>query len=128
MIFTTPPVNGGLHQVQIKTPEDVISSATALIVASRPEIESVTQGNDYVTYYELKIEGVNFQNSSTLIVDGKKIQVGQQNPGERDRLIFNSCTRLTYQRYPYDPTMKIFQMVIVNQNGEESSTYTVSAP
>lgn len=126
--FQSPPVPGGLHQVQVKNPEDALSSAMAFIVASRPEIRSVNQGNDYVNYYELNIEGINFQQGSTLIVDGKKIQSGQPIPGERDRLVFASCSRMTYQRYPFDPSMKSFQMIVVNPNGEESSSFSVSAP
>lgn len=126
--FLAPPVPGGLHNVQIKNPEDALSPAIALLIASQPEIRSVNQGNDYVNYYELNIEGINFQHGSTLIVDGKKIQSGQPIPGERDRLVFTSCNRMIYQRYPYDPSMKSFQMIVVNPNGEESSHFTVSAP
>lgn len=128
MTFQAPQVPGGLHQVQVKNPEDAVSPAIALFIASQPEIQSVTQGNDYVNYYELNIEGINFQHGSSLIVEGKKIQSSQSNSTDRDRLIFNSCTSLTYQRYPYDPSMKSFQLVIVNPNGEESSMFAVSAP
>jgi len=128
MTFLAPQVPGGLHQIQVRNPEEEVSPAIALLIVSRPEIQSVTQGNDYVNYYELNIEGINFQHGSALIVEGRKIQSGQPTPGDRDRLVFNSCTNLTYQRYPYDPSMKSFQLVIVNPNGEESSLFTVSAP
>lgn len=128
MTFIAPPVPGGLHQVQIKNPEDAISGALGLLVATRPEITSVTQGEDYVNYYELIIEGINFQHGSNLIVDGRKIQSGYTIPGERDRLQFVSCTRLIYQRYPYDPSMKSFSLIVTNPSGEESASMTVSAP
>jgi len=128
MTFQTPNVPGGLHQVQVKNPEEAVSSAIALLIASQPEIRSVSQGNDYVNYYELNIEGINFQHGSTLIVDGTRIQSGVPNTGNRDRLVFKNCNSLTYQRYPYDRSVKSFQMVIVNPNGEESSMFTVSAP
>jgi hypothetical protein len=128
MTFQTPQVPGGLHQIQVKNPEEGVSSAIALLITSQPEIRNVTQGNDYVNYYELNLEGINFQQGSTLIVEGRKIQGGQPNPGDRDRLVFRNCTSLTYQRYPYDPSIKSFQMIIVNPNGEESSFFTVSAP
>jgi len=107
---------------------ETLSLCTSAGIASQPEIRNVIQGNDYVNYYELTIEGINFQHGSTLIVEGRKIQSGQTYPIDRDRLIFNSCTSLTYQRYPYDPSIKSFQMAIVNPNGEESSQFTVSAP
>lgn len=128
MTFKAPQVTGGLHHVQVKNPEETLSAALALVISSQPEIRNVHQGNDYVNYYELNIEGINFQHGSTLIVDGRKIQSGVANPVDRDRLVFIDCNRLTYQRYPADPSIKSFQMVIVNPNGEESPQFTVSAP
>ena len=128
MTFQTPNVPGGLHQVQVKNPEEAVSSAIALLITSQPEIRSVGQGTDYVNYYELNIEGINFQHGSTLIVDGRRIQSGDPTTGNRDSLVFKSCNRLTYQRYPYDRSIKSFQLVIANPNGEESSVFTVSAP
>jgi len=128
MTFKTPQVAGGLHQIQVKNPEEAVSSAIALLITSQPEILTVRQGNDYVNFYELNIEGINFQHGSKLIVDGRTIQSGVPNPGDRDRLVFINCNSLTYQRYPNDPSVKSFQMVIVNPNGEESSLFTVSAP
>jgi hypothetical protein len=128
MTFTVPPLPGGMHQVQIKNPEETLSGALGLLVATRPEITSVTQGADYVNYYELIIEGRNFQQGSSLIVDGRKMQSGYAIPGERDRLQFISCNRLIYQRYPYDPSMKTFSLILANPSGEESATVSVSAP
>jgi hypothetical protein len=127
MTFVAPQVPGGLHQVQVRNPEDAVSTAVGLLIASRPEILGVTQGNDYVNYYELIIEGENFQQGSALYVDGKKIG-GQLMPGERDRVTFNGCRKLTYQRYPYDPSAKSFHLMVVNPNGEESSRFNVTAP
>ncbi len=128
MTFTAPNVPGGLHQVQIKNPEEALSSPLGLLVVTRPEIRSVSQGADYVNHYELNIEGINFQHGSSLIVDGRRIQSGTTIPGERDRLQFLSCNRLVYQRYPYDPSMKSFRMIITNPSGEESDPVSVSAP
>jgi hypothetical protein len=128
MTFTAPPVPGGLHQVLIKNPEEALSGALGLLISTRPEIASVTQGDDYVNYYELVIEGKNFQHGSSLIVDGRKIQSGYAIPGERDRLQFVSCNRLIYQRYPYDPSLKGFRLIITNPSGEESDPVSVSAP
>jgi hypothetical protein len=128
MTFTAPPLPGGLHQVQVKNPEETISGAIALLVNNRPEVRSVSQGADYVNYYELNIEGINFQHGSMLIVNGKKIQSGYPIPGERDSLIYISCNRLTYQRYPYDPSAKNLELMIVNPGGEQSGSYAVTAP
>jgi len=126
--FTVPPVTGGLHQVQIKNPEETLSGAIALLVSNRPEVHSVSQGADYVNYYVLNIDGINFQHGSQLIVNGKKIQSGYPIPGERDSLIYNSCNRLIYHRYPYDFSAKSLELMIVNPGGEESSSFTVTAP
>jgi len=128
MLFTAPQVQGGLHQVQVKNPEETVSGALGLMVTNRPEVRNASQGTDYVNYYELTIEGINFQPGSSVIVNGKKIQSGQPITGDQDRLQYNSCNKLTYYRYPYDPTTKSLQMMIVNPNGEESSMFTVSAP
>lgn len=125
--FSAPQVPGGLHQVQVSNHEETNSTAAGLLITSRPEITSVIQGNNYVNYYELIIEGENFQQGSSLYVDGRKIG-GQLMPGERDRLNFNGCRKLTYQRYPYDPSAKSFQLMVVNPNGEESSRFSVTAP
>jgi hypothetical protein len=126
--FSVPRVPGGLHQVQIKNPEETFSATLGLLVTTRPEIQSVTQGVDYVNYYDLDITGLNFQQGSTLIVDGRKLQSGYAIPGERDLLRYISCTRLVYQRYPYDPSMKSFSLIVVNPAGEESPPFIVSAP
>jgi len=128
MLFTAPQVQGGLHQIQVKNPEETVSGALGLMVTNRPEVRNVSQGSDFVNYYELAIEGINFQQGSSLIVDGKKIQSGQTYPGDRDRLLYNSCSSMTYYRYPYDPSPKSLQMMVVNPNGEESSIFTVNAP
>jgi hypothetical protein len=125
MVFQMPQVPGGLHHVQVRNQEDALSAPIGLLITNRPEIHSVSQGNDYVNYYELKIEGVNFQQGSTLVVDGRKIV---PLPGMYDRLVYVSCNRLVYQRYPYDPSVKTFQLVLVNPNGEESGSFTVTAP
>lgn len=128
MTFTAPPVPGGLHQVQVKNPEETLSGALALLINNRPEVLSVSQGADYVNYYELEIAGINFQHGSTLIVDGKKVQSGYPIPGERDRLVFINCNRLVYQRYPYDASAKTINLLVVNPGGEESGSFTVTAP
>ena len=125
--FSAPQVPGGLHQVQIRNGEDAVSSAAGLLITSRPEIRSVTPGDSFVNYYELVIEGENFQQGSTLYVDGRKVS-GQPLPGERDRVVFGGCRKIVYQRNPYDPTSKSFQLLVINPNGEESSRFSVTAP
>ena len=127
--FSVPPhLNGGLHQVQVKNPSDMVSGAIALFVNTKPEILSVSQGDDFVNYYELIIEGKNFQQRSILIIDGARLSTGTSPAGERERIIYIDCNRLIYQRHPYDTSLKSLRVQIINPNGEESPVVSVNAP
>lgn len=118
----------GLHQVQVKNPTDEVSGAVALFINSKPEILSVSQGGEFVNYYELIIEGKNFQQGSTLVVDGARLNSGMEPATERERFIYVDCTRIIYQRHPYDFTPKSFSLQVINPNSEESPVVTVNAP
>lgn len=126
--FLAPQVRSGLHQVQVKNPSDALSGTLALFLDSKPEIESVAIGSEYVSYYELLVSGRNFQQSSTLIADGNRISTGEPVAGERDQMVYLGCNQLVYQRHPYDPTPKNIRLQIVNPNGEESSVFSISVP
>ena len=126
--FTAPQLAGGLHQVQVKNPEETMTVPLALMINSRPEVTSVSQGEDFVNYYQLIIEGRNFQQSSLLTIDGKRLGSGEGPAGERERLIYFNCNRMIYERHPYDSTVKNFRLQVVNQNGEESAVVQVTAP
>jgi len=128
MTFTAPAVKGGIHQVQVRNPEDTTSSPLALMIDSRPEITGITPGTDYVNYYDISIDGKNFQQGSQLVVDGQRIATGTPQPGNRDKIIFINCTQLLYQRHPADPTPRPLRIQIVNPGGEESPVITVSTP
>lgn len=126
--FSVPPVAGGLHQVQIINPEETASTVLALFLETKPEIESISQGNDYVTYYELIVNGRNFQQGAALLVDGQRLMVGTVNSLERDQVLYLDCTRIIYQRHPYDFTAKNFRVQVVNPGSEASNAVQVTAP
>ncbi|GAM11388.1 IPT/TIG domain protein [Geobacter sp. OR-1] len=126
--FTVPAVRGGIHQVQVRNPEETTSSPLALLIDNRPEISAITPGTDYVNYYELSVEGRNFLQGSVLVVDGQRISGGTPMPGNRDRLIYMDCTQLIYQRYPADPTPRTLRVQVVNPGNEESPVITINAP
>jgi hypothetical protein len=142
--FTVPHVAAGLHQVQIRNPGGTISGAQGLMIDGRPEIDSVVPGEEYVNYYNLVISGRNFQQDSTLMVteekeldqsgnqqpvfDVKRLRSGSANATQREKVIFNNCGRIIYQRFPYSTTLKNFKVQVVNPGGEESSEIQVSAP
>ncbi|KAB0666270.1 transcription factor [Oryzomonas japonica] len=127
--FRVPQVAGGLHQVMVKNSPENASVQLALEIETKPEISQVTRGNEYVNYYELIIEGKNFQQNSALYVDGQRIGGnGGQDSAAREKVIFIDCTRLIYQRFPYSPVAKDFRLQVVNPGNEGSQVINVSAP
>ncbi len=141
--FSVPQVAAGLHQVQVRNQDDSISGILGLMIDGRPEVSSVYSKEDYVTTYNLVIEGRNFQQNSTLVVteessldqesaasqvEVKRLRSGQAAAAERDRVVYMSCNQLIYKRFPYSTTLKNFRIQVVNPNGEESTTIQVSAP
>lgn len=127
--FIVPQVAGGLHQVTVRNGPENASVPVALAIETKPEISQVTVGNEYVNYYELIIDGRNFQQTSAIYVDGQRIggHAGLETP-ERERLVFADCTRLIYLRYPYSPVNKDFRIQVVNPGNEASQVVNVTAP
>jgi hypothetical protein len=141
--FTVPQIKGGLHQVQVKNSDETASGAAGLVIDTKPEISNVNRGEDYVNYYNLIIEGRNFLQNSTVVVmeertfeltgqspmvDVRRLSSGSGGGAERDRITYVNCNRIIYQRYPYSPVNKSFQVQVINPGGEESATVSVSAP
>lgn len=127
--FNLPNVHGGLHQVMVKNDPDNGTMPLTLTLDTRPEISQISIGNEYVNYYELNILGINFQQNSSIYVDGQRIGgKGGQEIGEREKLIYLDCTQMIYQRYPYSSTNKDFRVQVVNQGGESSQVVNVTAP
>lgn len=126
--FTVPQVAGGLHQITVKNSPENSSVTMGLMIETRPEISHVTIGNEFVNYYELIVEGKNFQQNSTLLVDGNKIGTKGEDLGAREKVIYMGCTKLIYQRHPYSPTIKEFRLQAVNSGGDGSQVVTVNAP
>jgi hypothetical protein len=127
--FIVPNVPGGLHQVLVKNAPENGSVPLTLVVETRPEIDQVTIGNEHVNLYELIISGRNFNQSSSLYVDGVQIGGrGGQDMAEREKLLYIDCTKLIYQRHPYSPVNKDFRLQVVNSGGEGSQVITVTAP
>ena len=130
--FNVPQVLGGLHQVVVRNSPDNGTVALGLMIETRPEIVQVMIGSQYVNYYELVIVGKNFQQNSSIYVDGQKIGglggQGGQDLAEREKLIYVDCTRLVYQRHPFSPVNKDFRIMVMNPGGEASQIINVTAP
>jgi len=128
IVASIPGIVGGLHSVQVKNPGVPASSGMALFVDVKPEITGVSRGEEYVNYYDLIIEGRNFRGDSRVVVDGKSMSPSSVNIYDRERVRYVDCTRMVYERHPYDGTVKQFSMQVINPDGGESSVYRVSAP
>lgn len=137
--FVAPPLEGGLHHVQVVNPGDRKSLAFALFVNSLPEIHSAELGPDEVTHYELSIRGKNFHFNSTLVVDGISINPvavsgGNQvfmppavQPGN-DTARFIDCNTMIYTRHPVSRQAKRVSMQIVNPDGQSSPLFHLTIP
>lgn len=138
ILFTAPPLRGGVHHLQVVNSTERKSLPFALFVNSIPEIKSVEQGNDDVTSYELTIHGKNFLFSSTLIVDGTPVNPSLSSDGDQlllpsqqrqgDRIHYVDCTTLVYTRYPYSRQLKRVSLQVVNPGGRQSPVYHLSIP
>lgn len=125
---TVPQVAGGLHTLQVKNQGGGASSVMALFIDSKPVITGVSTGDEFVNYYNLIIEGKNFKSNSTVVVDGKSMTASSANPFDRERVRYVDCTKIIYERHPYDSEIKSFNVQVIDPNGEESALFQVSAP
>jgi len=129
LTFNVPSVPGGLHQVVVRNSPENVTVAHGLMVQTKPEIVQVMIGSRYVNYYELVIVGRNFQQNSSIYVDGQKIGgYGGQDIGNRENLIYVDCNRMVYERHPYSQVEKDFRIMVMNPGGEASQTINVTAP
>ena len=129
LTFNVPSVPGGLHQVVVRNSPENVTVAHGLMVQTKPEIVQVMIGSRYVNYYELVIVGRNFQQNSSIYVDGQKIGgYGGEDIGNRENLIYVDCNRMVYERHPYSQVEKDFRIMVMNPGGEASQTINVTAP
>lgn len=126
--FSVPQVGGGLHKVLVKNPPDISSTPYTITVETKPEISQVTMGKEHVNYYELIITGKNFQQNSSIYVDGQRIGGRGQEFTQREKLIYIDCNTLIYQRHPYSPVSKELRIQVINQGGDGSQLINVTAP
>ena len=141
--FMAPQVAGGLHQVQVKNSEDAVSGVLGLVIDARPEITGISQGEEHVNFYNLIVDGRNFQQNSVLVVmeersleesssrvslDVKRITSGGSSATEREQIVYVNCNRIIYRRYPYSTFPKNLRIQVVNPDSSESSVASVSAP
>lgn len=132
LVFTLPKtVTGGQHEIVVANPDRRTSLAEALQVQTQPEIYSVSQGTDHVSSYEVVITGRNFLYSSTLVVNGRRINNlphEAASPPQSDHVRYIDCQKLIYMRYPYSRELHDVRLQIVNPGGEQSAVMSVAIP
>jgi len=129
ILFRVPQSGIGMHQIMVKNAPENASVPLALEIETKPEISHVAKGDEFVNYYELIVEGKNFQQNTALYVDGERVGGSSgQDAAAREKVIFIDCGRLVYQRHPYSPVVKDFRMQVVNPGNEGSQVINVSAP
>lgn len=123
-----PPLAGGVHEVQIISPNGLKSLARAFLVEDRPEIFTVHQGEDRVNSYELILQGKNFFASSVLLANGTAVGRDGSLPVQTGQLRYLDCNTLVYVRYPYSRTPKPVVLQVINPNGGQSNVFSISVP
>jgi hypothetical protein len=128
--FIVPDVSAGLHQVRVQNPEETQSATRALFIDTKPEITGISQGEERVNSYDLIVYGRNFQQDSSLVVDGTSYSGARSypRPSGTEKITYVSCNQIVYERYPYDSTLKSIRLQVINVNGESSSVVQIMAP
>ncbi len=126
--FTLPELQPGMHQVQLINPDDKRSLPVSLLVDNLPEIHGVSQGEEYVNFYELLISGKNFSYNSTLVVNGRPITSFYPGSLQVDSIVYRDCNTLIYKRYPPSSQPTQITLQVINPDGKQSTVYYLSAP
>lgn len=146
--FRLPELPAGVYGVEVRNPDGSSSIPHSLWINSVPEIASIERGDDFVNHYEIIVHGKNFFFNSILVVRepenttvGKNFRqltfhAGQGDPGGRrsiqaqpgEKLLYNDCRTLVYQRYPSTPQDKELTLQVINPDGKKTEPYTATLP
>lgn len=134
-----PPLNNGLHQLEVLNPDGSRSLPHALFVDGTPTISSVTLGEDRLVNYELLIDGHNFAPQMTLLVNGSAIPSLSasdpniaappvSNPPRSDYWYYVDCGRIVFVRHPFSRDPRSFNLHVSAPGGGQSAPYTIITP
>ncbi len=148
LAFLIPELRAGSYGLQLLNPDGKLSLPQTLWINNVPEIESVSQGEDFVNYYQVEIRGKNFLHNSTLIVDEYpggfadlpprqrllpvqgRGDFSSENPraGQVESLSYRDCNSLIYNRYP--PTGQSMRLIlrVGNPDGKQTDPFEVFLP
>ena len=147
--FVPPPLRAGSYGLQLVNPDGKKSLPHTLWVSSRPEIDSISAGDDFVNYYQIVIRGKNFFQRSVLVLNEYSGSFSDLPPRQQaipaqggnsfhddrlrirrmaDSVSYQDCHTLIYNRFP--PTGQNQRLVfrVSNPNGEQTPPYEVSLP
>lgn len=146
--FTPPPLRAGSYGLQLVNPDGKKSLPHTLWFSSLPEIESVSEGENFVNYYQVVIRGKNFFHNSVLLVNeypggfddlpprqrfipvqgGAAFSGDQARLSQSESLSYRDCHTLIYNRYP--PTGQAMRLVlrVGNPDGQQTEPYEVFLP
>ena len=146
--FTVPPLRAGTYGVQVVNPDGSESLPHSLWLNNIPHIYDVSRGEDYISSYQLIINGINFVHNSTLIV--YEYPVGQTDlpPQQRivpsqggtafsgqqalkqstEAVIYIDCNTLIYNRHPYSGQDKTLILRVGNPDGKQTDSYELRSP
>ena len=138
----------GVYGVAVRNPDGATSLPHSLWINNLPEITSIEQGDEFLEYYEVIIQGKNFLSNSILVVKEPEDSVigqayrqfsfvaRQRNASEgmsvvapqTDRLIFVDCQTLIYTRFPLDSDPEQLSLTVVVPGAERSTPFYITAP
>lgn len=146
--FAVPPLSAGIYGLQVLNANGKRSLPHSLYFNNIPKIFSLSEGEDYVNFYQLIIRGKNFYPYSTLVVSeypvgftdlpprqsiitGRDSGHGGQGTllrGRNDFLNYVDCNTLIYYRFPYSRQLKQLSLQIINSDGKTSAIEQTSMP
>ena len=146
--FTPPPLKAGSYGLQLVNPDGKKSLPHTLWISNLPVIESVSEGENFVNYYQVVIRGKNFFHNSVLLITEYPggmddlpprqrfipAQGGSAFSGDRARqnlsenLSYQDCHTLIYNRYPPSGQAMRLTLRVGNPDGQQSEPYEVSLP
>ncbi len=146
--FSPPVLPAGSYGLQLINPDGKKSLPHTLWFSNVPEIEEVSQGENFVNSYQVIIRGTNFFHNSILLVDeypagfadlpprqrfipaqgGQAFQGDQTRVPQSENVSYYDCNTLVYTRFPPSgQTMRIL-LRVGNPDGKQTPSYEVFLP
>ena len=146
--FTVPPLSAGTYGVKVINPDGSESFPHSLWLNNIPHISDISRGEDYVSFYQLVINGINFVHNSSLIVyeypvgqtdlppqqrivqsqGGTALREQQARKQSTEALIYIDCNTLIYNRHPYSGQNKTLVLRVGNPDGKQTDSYELMSP